>query len=152
SGARAPIEGGGGTPAVGARVPVGGGGGTPAVGARVPAGGGEGVPAAPVVIRSTDLVRAVVDDLRRGVPSPVIAARFHHGLAGAVVTAAGLVARAAGIGTVALSGGVFANELLLGGVADGLRARGFRVLTHRRVPCNDGGISLGQAAVAAAAP
>ncbi|GAA2272057.1 carbamoyltransferase HypF [Nonomuraea roseoviolacea subsp. roseoviolacea] len=105
--------------------------------------------AAPVVIRSTDLVRAVVEDLRRGVPSPVIAARFHHGLAEAVVTAAGLIAEAAGIGTVALSGGVFANELLLGGVADGLRAGGFRVLTHRRVPCNDGGISLGQAAVAA---
>ncbi|MEV0148792.1 carbamoyltransferase HypF [Nonomuraea sp. NPDC050733] len=107
---------------------------------------------APVVIRSTDLVRAVAGDLRRGVPAGVIAARFHHGLAGAVVTAVGVVAGATGIGTVALSGGVFANGLLLGGVADGLRARGFRVLTHRRVPCNDGGISLGQAVVAAARP
>lgn len=104
----------------------------------------------PVVIRSTDLVRAVADDLRRGVAHGVIAARFHHGLAGAVAAAVGLVAGATGLGTVALSGGVFANTVLLGGVGDRLRRDGFRVLTHRRVPCNDGGISLGQAVVAAA--
>ncbi|WP_101785165.1 carbamoyltransferase HypF [Nonomuraea indica] len=104
----------------------------------------------PVVIRSTDLVRAVAEDLRRGVPAGVIAARFHHGLAGAVAAAVGLVAGATGLGTVALSGGVFANTVLLGGVDDRLRRDGFRVLTHRRVPCNDGGISLGQAVVAAA--
>ncbi|MEU8246668.1 carbamoyltransferase HypF [Nonomuraea sp. NPDC048916] len=103
-----------------------------------------------VVIRSTDLVRAVAGDLRRGTPSGVIAARFHHGLAAAVVKAVLLVAESTGLGTVALSGGVFANLVLLGGVSDGLRGHGLRVLTHRAVPCNDGGISLGQAAVAAA--
>ncbi|GGO78535.1 carbamoyltransferase [Nonomuraea cavernae] len=103
-----------------------------------------------VVIRSTDLVRAVVHDLRRGVPSGVIAARFHHGLAEAVVRAVLLVAGSTGLDTVALSGGVFGNLVLLGGVTDGLRGHGLRVLTHRTVPCNDGGVSLGQAAVAAA--
>jgi hydrogenase maturation protein HypF len=104
----------------------------------------------PVVIRSTDLVRAVAADLRGGVATGVIAARFHHGLAGAVAAAVRLVADATGLGTVALSGGVFANTLLLGGVSERLRGHGFRVLTHHRVPCNDGGLSLGQAVAAAA--
>ena len=54
-----------------------------------------------------------------------------------------------GLGTVALSGSVFQNLLLARGAAAALEARGFRVLLHSRVPCNDGGISLGQALVAA---
>ena len=52
--------------------------------------------------------------------------------------------------TAALSGGVFQNLLLLETVTALLEARGFTVLTHSRVPCNDGGISLGQAVIAAA--
>jgi hydrogenase maturation protein HypF len=55
-----------------------------------------------------------------------------------------------GLSTVALSGGVFQNLLLLGRLVDGLEARGFRVLVHSRVPPNDGGISLGQVAVTGA--
>jgi hydrogenase maturation protein HypF len=55
-----------------------------------------------------------------------------------------------GLGTVALSGGVFQNMLLLHETVGRLEARGFAVLVHSRVPCNDGGISLGQAVVAAA--
>ena len=54
-----------------------------------------------------------------------------------------------GLGTVALSGGVFQNLLLLNAAVCRLEARGFRVLLHSRVPCNDGGVSLGQAVVAA---
>jgi hydrogenase maturation protein HypF len=53
------------------------------------------------------------------------------------------------LGTVALSGGVFQNLLLLSATVTRLEARGFRVLLHSRVPCNDGGISLGQALVVA---
>jgi hydrogenase maturation protein HypF len=52
------------------------------------------------------------------------------------------------LSTVALSGGVFQNSLLITRCLDGLEGAGFRVLTHRQVPPNDGGISLGQAAVA----
>ena len=55
-----------------------------------------------------------------------------------------------GLGAVALSGGCFANVILTEEVTAGLGAEGFEVLRHRQVPCNDGGISLGQAAVAAA--
>jgi len=103
-------------------------------------------------LAGTDLIRAVVDDLRGAVPVPVIAARFHRGLAAATVRAAVDAASTAGLDTVALSGGVFQNVTLLTLVIDGLQAEGLRVLTHEQVPCNDGGISLGQAAVAAALP
>jgi hydrogenase maturation protein HypF len=80
----------------------------------------------------------------------VVAARFHNGVATAVVEAAAALRERTGLATVALSGGVFQNLLLLGRVVAWLEARGFLVLTHSRVPPNDAGISLGQAAVAAA--
>ncbi|MBO0805994.1 MAG: carbamoyltransferase HypF [Nocardiopsaceae bacterium] len=104
----------------------------------------------PFGIRGSDLVRAVLEDLVAGVPRPVIAARFHNGVAAAIADGCLLLRSRHGLSTVALSGGVFQNTLLLGTVVSRLEADGFRVLTHSRVPCNDGGISLGQAAVAAA--
>jgi hydrogenase maturation protein HypF len=97
-----------------------------------------------------ELIRAVVDDLGQGAPAGVVAARFHRGLAAGVVSACRAVRAERGLGTVACSGGVFQNALLLGLVVDGLEADGFRVLLHSRVPPNDGGISLGQAACAGA--
>ncbi|WP_232664519.1 carbamoyltransferase HypF [Pseudonocardia sp. TRM90224] len=96
-----------------------------------------------------DLIRGVVADLRTDVPAAVVAARFHNGLAAALVTSATGAARSHGRDTVALSGGVFQNLLLLERVRTGLEATGLRVLVHSRMPCNDGGISLGQVAVAA---
>jgi hydrogenase maturation protein HypF len=102
------------------------------------------------VIAGEDLIRAVVDDMARGVAVPVIAARVHAGLGDAVVRACEAVRDDTGLAAVALSGGVFQNLLLLDRVVGGLSARGFEVLTHHRVPANDGGISLGQVAVAAA--
>jgi hydrogenase maturation protein HypF len=104
----------------------------------------------PMRIAGTDLVRAAAEDLRAGVTAPVIAARFHNGVADAVVRTCLILRDRTGLGTVALSGGVFQNLLLLTRCVDRLAATGFRVLTHRRVPTNDGGVSLGQAAVAAA--
>ena len=101
-------------------------------------------------LQGSDLVRAVVDDLSRGVGQPTIAARFHRGLAAVTVQVAAAAARADGLDTVALSGGVFQNVVLLELVTSGLEREDLRVLTHGRVPCNDGGISLGQTAVAAA--
>ncbi len=108
------------------------------------------VPANGSVLPAGDLVRAVLADLRAGVGVPVVAARFHHGLAAMLVGAAAGAARDRGRDTVALSGGVFANLILLESVRSGLEAEGLRVLVHSQVPCNDGGISLGQVAVAAA--
>ncbi|HEY2281072.1 MAG TPA: carbamoyltransferase HypF [Streptosporangiaceae bacterium] len=104
----------------------------------------------PFQVAGADLVRAAADDLERGVAPPVIAARFHHGVAALIEEACVAVREQRGLGTVALSGGVFQNLLLATETVARLEARGFRVLTHTQVPCNDGGISLGQAVVAAA--
>jgi hydrogenase maturation protein HypF len=95
-------------------------------------------------------VRSVVEELAAGAEREVIAARFHRGVATAIVAGCERVRQATGIDTVALSGGVFQNLLLLEAVVEPLRRVGFRVLLHSRVPPNDGGISLGQVAVAGA--
>jgi hydrogenase maturation protein HypF len=93
---------------------------------------------------------ALFSDLARGVPVEAIAARFHAGLADAVGGMAADLAARHGVDTIALSGGVFQNRTLFEAVARGLRGRGLRVLAHRQVPSNDGGLSLGQATAAAA--
>jgi hydrogenase maturation protein HypF len=105
---------------------------------------------APFQVAGADLVHAAARDLARGVATPVIAARFHHGVAQLIEDGCGLVRDQTGLGTVALSGGVFQNLLLLTETVARLEAAGFRVLTHEQVPGNDGGISLGQAVIAAA--
>jgi hydrogenase maturation protein HypF len=120
---------------------------TAAYPARVAGAGSDG---APLLLGGRDLVRAVVEDLESGVAAPLIAARFHNGLATATVAACQSLRDASGLETVALSGGVFQNLLLLERTVAGLEQRGFRVLVHSRVPPNDAGISLGQAAVAGA--
>jgi hydrogenase maturation protein HypF len=103
----------------------------------------------PFQARGADLLHALLDDLTSGVPAPVIAARFHHGVAALIEAGCLRLRESHGLGTVALSGGVFQNLLLLNAAVARLEAHGFRVLLHARVPCNDGGISLGQAMVAA---
>jgi hydrogenase maturation protein HypF len=101
-------------------------------------------------VTGADLIRAAAQDLAAGVSVPVIAARFHNGVAAAIVAVCAQLREQSGLGVVALSGGVFQNMLLTSQVVTGLEHDGFRVLTHSRVPCNDGGISLGQAVVAGA--
>jgi hydrogenase maturation protein HypF len=83
-------------------------------------------------------------------PLGVIAARFHNAIAQATVAACAHAAAAHTTDVVVLSGGVFQNRRLLAAVTAGLRERSLRVLVPERLPVNDGGISFGQAAVAAA--
>jgi hydrogenase maturation protein HypF len=104
----------------------------------------------PFHVCGTDLFRAALHDVRSGLPVGTVAARFHRGVAASVVDASVRVRAETGLSTVALSGGVFQNLVLLRDTVDGLCAQGFEVLTHHRVPPNDAGISLGQVAVAAA--
>jgi hydrogenase maturation protein HypF len=96
------------------------------------------------------LIRAVTEDLVRGTQVAVLAARFHNALADIVLTVCRRLRELHGLSTVALSGGVFQNALLLERCLQRLEGNDFGVLTHRQVPPNDGGISLGQAAVAVA--
>jgi hydrogenase maturation protein HypF len=95
------------------------------------------------------VIRSVVDDVHSGVPTPIVAARFHNGLAAMVREVCETIRRERGLNEVALSGGVWQNVTLLKRALDLLRALGFTVYTHRLVPPNDGGIALGQAAIAA---
>jgi hydrogenase maturation protein HypF len=103
------------------------------------------------VIDGVELVAALADDLAGGRPTAQAAAMFHNGLAGALIRSCHAARDATGLSSVALSGGSFQNMLLLRRVSNGLSDAGFDVLVHRRVPPNDGGISLGQIVVANAA-
>jgi hydrogenase maturation protein HypF len=103
-----------------------------------------------ITVAGADLVRAATEDLLRGTHRGAIAARFHNGLVAATARTCEVLRERTGVGTVALSGGVFQNMLLLQRCEAALTDAGFRVLTHSRIPPNDGGISFGQAAIAAA--
>ncbi len=106
-----------------------------------PFGAGEEIDPAPVI-------RAVVQDVRDGVPIGIIAARFHNGVAAMVRDVCGRLRSETGLNEVALSGGVFQNRTLLEKTVALLEEAGFTVYTHRLVPPNDAGISLGQAIIA----
>ncbi|MBN2114660.1 MAG: carbamoyltransferase HypF [Acidimicrobiia bacterium] len=100
----------------------------------------------PMVLDWGPLLEAVLGDMRRGVPVETVAGRFHNALVEGILA----VAAAAGEPRVALTGGCFQNRILTERAAARLEGAGFEVLLHRRVPANDGGISLGQIAVASA--
>jgi hydrogenase maturation protein HypF len=103
----------------------------------------------PARIDMRPAIRAIVADVRTGKPAPFVAALFHNTVGEAIVEVCGRLRRAEGLQRVCLSGGTFQNVYLLRRVLAGLRARGFDVYTHAKVPPNDGGIALGQAAIAA---
>jgi hydrogenase maturation protein HypF len=110
---------------------------------------GSGLP----YIEPLGMWRAVLGDLILATPAPIMAARFHKGLAkviAAMVEKLAIKDTGARFDTVALSGGCFQNKVLLEATARYLRLSGFTVLAHALVPANDGGLALGQAAVAAA--
>jgi hydrogenase maturation protein HypF len=94
------------------------------------------------------LLTALIADRKDGRPLSEIARAFHHGLAAGVARAVLEITGREGLDTVVLSGGVFQNRSLLERLVDPLRAASLAVWTNREVPANDGGLSLGQAALA----
>jgi hydrogenase maturation protein HypF len=107
----------------------------------------DGALGAPAILDWRQLVQAILEDLSGGASVPRIAARYHNALTQAIVE----MAKRVGEPQVALSGGCFQNRMLLARTNERLRQAGFVVLQHRQVPPNDGGLSLGQVMVAAAA-
>jgi hydrogenase maturation protein HypF len=103
----------------------------------------------PLVLDTVGLVATLVGERQRGRPVAELAAIFHESLAQGIVAACSRVGAEVGISRVALSGGVFQNALLLARVEHLLRDRDLLVYSNQQVPANDGGISLGQALVAA---
>ena len=105
----------------------------------------------PCVIDPRNMWKALFEDLKGTVSISEISTRFHIGLACAVTDMVNkIVEQNLSIRTVALTGGVFQNKFLLEQVTEKLQKRKYKVLSHSRVPCNDGGLSLGQAMVATA--
>jgi hydrogenase maturation protein HypF len=100
------------------------------------------------IIRAQNVIRSAVEDLLDGVPPRTISAKFHLAVADLIAMISRRVREERKLNRVALSGGVFQNLLLSRLAVEQLRADGFEVFTHQRVPANDGGISLGQAAIA----
>jgi hydrogenase maturation protein HypF len=103
-----------------------------------------------LIVDTRPLIAAVAADIRRGAAPAAVARRFHSAVVELIVRVCGRLRERAGLDSVALSGGVFMNSILLREATRRLTAGGFRVLRHRLVPPNDGGLSLGQLAAAAA--
>lgn len=104
----------------------------------------------PIILSAKSLWPVLLKDLQQGVDKSVIAARFHQGFAQAIADLAVTLANRHHLSQVVLSGGVFQNQVLLTAVQERLRRQGLTVLTPQTLPPNDGGLSLGQVAIAAA--
>ncbi len=104
----------------------------------------------PHIINTAGLLVGIIEDLEGGTGQGVIAARFHNTIIKMLTKTCIVLAKEHDIREVACSGGVFQNRIISQGLSRSLAMAGFTVHYHHKVPCNDGGLALGQAAVAAA--
>jgi hydrogenase maturation protein HypF len=102
------------------------------------------------MVKPESIIRGIVSDMGKGIETGKISSRFHMTLIRLYTDLSEVIGKDTGLRRVALSGGVFQNSILLRGLKKSLENNGFEVFIHKRVPANDGGISLGQAMVAAA--
>ena len=100
------------------------------------------------MIRLKELLNSIIEDVRGKESAGMIGARFHKTIAEIAVDISKRVRTKTNLNEVALSGGVWQNQILLNLVRDGLEQEGFIVYFHKQVPTNDGGLALGQAVVA----
>lgn len=101
-----------------------------------------------IIIRLKELLYAIVQDVRGNESAGMIGARFHRTISEIAVDICRRARASTGLNEVALSGGVWQNQILLDLVRNGLKQEDFIVYFHRQVPANDGGIALGQALIA----
>lgn len=100
------------------------------------------------VINTDGIIRGIIKDLSNNINKGNVAKRFHNTIINMIVKVCSRIRVDYGINKVVLSGGVFNNEIILKGGYDGLINKGFNVYTHKKIPCNDSGISLGQLIIA----
>jgi hydrogenase maturation protein HypF len=103
----------------------------------------------PFQISPGPLFRALLDDLQKSTSPAEISLKFHNSLIQVLFDMIRHISGLTGLKTVALSGGCFQNRVLLRKLTDRLQKDNFKTLTHQQVPCNDGGLSLGQAVIGA---
>jgi hydrogenase maturation protein HypF len=101
------------------------------------------------IIGARSVFDAAISDVRCGIPASIISARFHRGLVDVLARAAQILRERTGLNRVCASGGTFNNRLLTQRLVQLLQDAGFEVFTQSLVPCGDGGLSLGQAMIAA---
>jgi len=99
------------------------------------------------IVKLGEMFSSIVGDVRKQTAVSKISLRFHHTMTRIIVRMCEMIKKKTRIDQVALSGGVFQNRLLLRLTTAALQREGFNVLTHHQVPCNDGGISLGQVVI-----
>ncbi|MDH4232634.1 MAG: carbamoyltransferase HypF [Nitrospirota bacterium] len=99
----------------------------------------------PVEIDFSHVILKIIEDMGKGVETRVISTKFHNSVAASIIHVALKLALINNIRKIILSGGVFQNLYLLGKVMENLKAEGLSVYVNEMVPCNDAGISLGQA-------
>jgi hydrogenase maturation protein HypF len=104
------------------------------------------------IIDTRPLFAALLNDLNCGVPAGIVSRRFHEGFVDVLARVVKLIHAKTGLQNICLSGGSFQNVFLLEHLKRRLEAEGLNVFTHSEVPCGDGGLSLGQALVAAHRP
>ena len=90
-----------------------------------------------------------MDDLKNGLSTELISAKFHHTVINIIFVIANKIRKEHRINKVALSGGSFQNKFILKRIENKLKGDGFEVFSHEQTPANDGGIALGQLAIAA---
>ena len=103
----------------------------------------------PLQLDLSKMIRRIIDDIQNDLPPAAISVKFHNTIAAALLEMAKAARESTKLNTVALSGGVFCNRYLINRLVNLLKQNDFTVLFNCEVPSNDGGISLGQAAIAA---
>jgi len=101
------------------------------------------------VISLTGTIREIVGDIQSGKSGPVIAAKFHNTIISVIFATVLKIAQKKNIRKIVLSGGSFQNRYMSGKIENLLKNNDFQVFTHTKVPCNDGGLALGQLVIAA---
>ena len=100
------------------------------------------------ILGFNNIIKGIICDIDNKVNNSIIARKFHNTIIKSTIEMALYIREKTNINTVVISGGVFQNEILFKGVVKGLEQYKFNIATHKIIPCNDSGVSLGQLIIA----